>query len=58
VGGVSKHLLDQSIPKSMVFPEENLSKSCKEDEVDRGKTFGHGVHDIQGFVVSHLWVPL
>jgi hypothetical protein len=22
------------------------------------KTLGHGVHDIQGIVVSHLWVPL
>jgi hypothetical protein len=26
--------------------------------MDGGKTFGHGVHDIQGVVVSHLWVPL
>jgi hypothetical protein len=23
-----------------------------------GNTLGHGVHDIQGIVVSHLWVPL
>jgi hypothetical protein len=23
-----------------------------------GKTFGHGVLDIQGTVVSYLWVPL
>jgi hypothetical protein len=41
-----------------VFPRWTLSKSCGEDEVDGGKTFGHGVHDIQGFVLSHLWVPL
>jgi hypothetical protein len=41
-----------------VFPRWTLSKSCKEDGVDGGKTFGHGVHDIQGFVLSHLWVPL
>jgi hypothetical protein len=26
--------------------------------MDEGKTFGNGVHDIQGVVVSHLWVPL
>jgi hypothetical protein len=36
----------------------NLSKSCGEDEVDGGRLLGHGVHDIQGFVLSHLWVPL
>jgi hypothetical protein len=41
-----------------VFPRWTLSKSCKEDGMDGGKTFGHGVHDIQGFVLSHLWVPL
>jgi hypothetical protein len=41
-----------------VFPTWTLSKSCGEDETDGGKTFGHGVHDIQGFVLSHLWVPL
>jgi hypothetical protein len=42
----------------VVFPRWTLSKSCEEDEVDGGKTFGHGFHDIQGFVLSHLWVPL
>jgi hypothetical protein len=26
--------------------------------MDEGKNFGHGVHGIQGVVVSHLWVPL
>jgi hypothetical protein len=26
--------------------------------VDGGKALGHGVHDIQGFVLSHLCVPL
>jgi hypothetical protein len=26
--------------------------------MDEGKTFGHGVHEIQWVVVSHLWVPL
>jgi hypothetical protein len=31
-----------------------LSKSCKEYGVDGGRTFGHGVHDIQGSVLSHL----
>jgi hypothetical protein len=35
-----------------------FSKACKEDEVDGGNTFEHGVHDIQGFILSHLWVPL
>jgi hypothetical protein len=24
----------------------------------KGNFFGHGVCDIQGVVVSHLWVPL
>jgi hypothetical protein len=41
-----------------VIPRWTLSKPCKEDEMDGGKTFGHGVHDIQRFVLSHLWVPL
>jgi hypothetical protein len=41
-----------------VFSRWTLPKSCGEYEVDGGKTFGHGVHDIQGFVLSHLWVPL
>ena len=41
-----------------VIPRWTLYKSCKENEVDGDKTFGHGVHDIQGFVLSHLWVPL
>jgi hypothetical protein len=39
-----------------VFPSEPPFKPC-EEEVDGGNTFGHGVHDIQGTVVSHLWVP-
>jgi hypothetical protein len=37
-----------------VFPRWTFCKPCKEDEVDGGKTFGHGVHDIQGFVLSLL----
>jgi hypothetical protein len=41
-----------------VFPRHTLSKSCKKDGVDGRKNFGHGVHDIQGFILSHLWVPL
>jgi len=41
-----------------VFPRWALSNSCGEYEVDGGKTFGHDVHDIQGFILSHLWVPL
>jgi hypothetical protein len=45
-------------PSQRVFPRWILSKPCKEYEVDGGKTFGHGVHDIQGFILSHLWVPL
>jgi hypothetical protein len=47
------HFLNQG-----VFPRWTLSKSYEKDEVDGGKNFGHGVHDIQGFVVSHSWVPL
>jgi hypothetical protein len=41
-----------------VFLRWNLCKSCQEDGVHGGNTFGHGVHDIQGFILSHLWVPL
>ena len=41
-----KHSLSQG-----VFFGWTLSKSYGEYEV-------HGVHDIQGFVLSHLWVPL
>jgi hypothetical protein len=41
-----------------VFPRWTHSKSCKEDEVDGGKNIRHRVHDIQGFILSHLWVPL
>jgi hypothetical protein len=47
------HFLNQGL-----FLRWILSKSRGEDEVDGGNTFGHGVHDIQGFVLSHLWVPL
>jgi hypothetical protein len=36
-----------------VFPQNTLSKSCSEYEVDWGKTFGHGVLDIsRGHIVS------
>jgi hypothetical protein len=41
-----------------LFHKWTLYKSCKEDGMDGGNTFGHGIHDIQGFVLSHLWVPL
>jgi hypothetical protein len=51
-----------------VFPGwKPLSKTCGEDDMDMdlgggggggGGDFGHGVHDIQGTIVSHLWVPL
>jgi hypothetical protein len=37
---------------------EPLSRSCGKSDMDGGKNFWHGVHDIQGIVVSHLWVPL
>jgi hypothetical protein len=37
---------------------ESLSKSCGEVDMNGGKTLGYGVRDIQGIVVSHLWVPL
>jgi hypothetical protein len=59
MGGVSRCPigLGQS-PSQGMFPKENLSKSCSECEVDWGKTSRHGVLDIQGFVLSHLWVPL
>jgi hypothetical protein len=34
-----------------------MSVMC-EYEVEWGKTSGHGVHDIQGFILSHLWAHL
>jgi hypothetical protein len=41
-----------------VFLEWTLSKSCEEDGMDGRKTWEHGFHEIQGCVLSHLWVPL
>jgi hypothetical protein len=41
-----------------MFPRWTLSKPCEEDGMDGGNTSGHGVHDIQGFLLSHIWVPL
>jgi hypothetical protein len=41
-----------------VFPRWILSNMCKEYGMDGGNNFVHGVHDIQGFILSHLWVPL
>jgi hypothetical protein len=41
-----------------MFPRRNLSKSCSECEVDGVRLLGMGFHDIQGLVLSHLWVPL
>jgi hypothetical protein len=32
--------------------------SWKEGEIDGVKTFWNGFHEIQGFILSHLWVPL
>jgi hypothetical protein len=47
---------------SLVIPKLGitwpLSKTCGQIDMDGGKTLGHGVHDIQGIVMSHLWVPL
>jgi hypothetical protein len=45
-------------PSQGMFPKKTLSRSCDEYEVDWKKTSRHGVLDIQGFILSHLWVPL
>jgi hypothetical protein len=34
------------------------SRSCGKSDMDGGNAFGHEVHDIQGILVSHLWVSL
>jgi hypothetical protein len=41
-----------------MFPRRNLFNSCSESEVDGVKLLGMGFHDIQGLILSHLWVPL
>jgi hypothetical protein len=51
-------LLGQSIPKSKVFPKGNLSKSCVSMRWSGVRLLGMGFHDIQGLILSHLWVPL
>jgi hypothetical protein len=57
--GWQSDLLGESYLKFMsVSQVKPLSKSCGEDYMNGGKTLGHGFHDIQGIVVSHLWVPL
>jgi hypothetical protein len=40
-----------------IFPEEDLSRLCNEYDMGWVKLLC-GVRDIQGFVLSHLWVPL
>jgi hypothetical protein len=41
-----------------MFPRRILSRLCSECEVDGVRLLGMGFHDIQGLVLSHLWVPL
>jgi hypothetical protein len=45
-------------PSQGMFPKKTLSRSCDEYEVDWGNTLGMGFLTYQGFVLSHLWVPL
>jgi hypothetical protein len=40
------------------FPRRILSRLCNECEVDGVRLLGMGFHDIQGLILSHLWVPL
>jgi hypothetical protein len=49
--------VDHSLSQG-VFPKWTLSKSCSECEVDGVRLPGMGFHDIQGLILSHLWVPL
>jgi hypothetical protein len=39
-----------------MFPRLILSRSCSEH--DGVRIIGMGFHDIQGLILSHLWVPL
>jgi hypothetical protein len=41
-----------------MFTREILSRSCSECQVDGVRVIGIGLHDIQGFILSHLWMPL
>ena len=40
------------------FPLIPFLIHVRECEMDGGETFVHGVFDIQGLILSHLWVPL
>jgi hypothetical protein len=42
-------------PSQGVFPKKTLTKSCREYEVDWGRTFGHGVLDVsRAHIVSSM----
>jgi hypothetical protein len=45
-------------PSQGMFPKKTLSRSCDENEVDLGILLGMGFLTYQGFILSHLWVPL
>jgi hypothetical protein len=49
--------VDQS-PSQGVFPKKTLSKSCKNLRWMGVVLLGMGFLDIQGLILSHLWVPL
>jgi hypothetical protein len=51
------YCVGQSLSQGM-FPKKTLSRSCDEYEVDWGRLLGMGFLTYQGFILSHLWVPL
>jgi hypothetical protein len=58
VGGVSRHPIRSINPQVKGVSQGKPIYAMYKYEVEWGKTSRHGVHGIQGFILSHLWVPL
>jgi hypothetical protein len=55
---VSRNPIGPVNPQVKGVSQEKPIQFMSDYEVEWGKTSGHGVHDVQGFVFFHLWVPL
>jgi hypothetical protein len=58
MGALTSYLLGESYLKLRSVSQVDPSLTHEQSDIYGGKTLGHGVHDIQGTVVSHLWVIL
>jgi hypothetical protein len=58
VGGVSRHPIRSISPQVQGVSQGKPIQVTCEYEVEWGKISKHGADDIQGFVLSHLRVPL